>query len=360
MVALTSIRPFTRADLPAVTALMEERFTAWTHGESFLAQTLLDYPWADPELPSYVAVDEQEEVVGFVGVQVRRLRLDDRPLRGVCSSHLVAATDRPAGLAGAILLREVLSGPQDFTWTDSATDTVLHLWQSMGGVVDYPRCCDWMLVLRPVRWTGAIAKMGVQRRAGGRMRAVASGLMPVGAFPVQAAGPRLVRRGSPHPAPNVDSETATPASIVAQLPITTRDARLWVDHDEPYLDQLLGLIESSTAPVVRRIVRRRGEPIGWYAYLRQPGGVGRVLHVAAPPTHLDAVFGELVEYARANGTSMLAGRADPHLHEPLRRRLAVLGFAGRMLIHTRDPEIRSALATSSSLLTHLDGEWFTT
>ena len=51
--------------------------------------TLLDSPWADPELPSLVAIDGNE-IVGMIGSNVRRMRFDDRPVRMVCSAHLLS------------------------------------------------------------------------------------------------------------------------------------------------------------------------------------------------------------------------------------------------------------------------------
>ncbi len=355
---MASIRPLTRADLPAVAALMEARFPGWTEGESFLAETLLDHPWADPELPSFVAVDDGEELIGFIGAQARRMRLDERRLRAVCASHLVVSDDQRAGVQGALLLRRLLSGAQDLTFTDSATDRVLQMWERFGGHMDHARSYDFMVVLRPGRWLGAIIRAGVRRRV------VTSGLAPVGALPIQAAGPRLLRFAShdlllPDLPADVDGEPASAASIVEHLPAITRDVRLRVDYDQEYLDHLLALIERSAGPPVCRIVRRGDTPIGCYVYVPRPGGLARLLYFAAPTAETDAVLGELVEHARGEGASVLAGRAEPNLHEPLRRRLAVFGAAGRTMIHAQEPEISSLLATSSSLLTHLDGEWFT-
>jgi hypothetical protein len=355
---VASIRALTRDDLPAVAALMEARFPGWTEGEAFLAETLLDHPWADPELPSYVAVDDGEELIGFIGAQARHMRLDDRRLRAVCASHLVVSDDQRAGVQGALLLRRLLSGPQDLTFTDSATDRVLQMWERFGGHQDHARCYDFMVVLRPVRWLSAIT------RAGARRRVVASGLAPVGALPIQAAGPRLLRLAShdlplPDLAPDVEGQPAGAASIVEHLPAITRDMRLRVDYDREYLESLLALIERSAGPPVCRIVSRGDAPIGCYVYLPQRSGLARLLYLAAPAAEADAVLGELVAHTRGAGASVLAGRAEPHLHEPLRRRLAVFGAAGRAMIHAEDPEVSSLLATSSSLLTHLDGEWFT-
>jgi hypothetical protein len=318
-----------------------------------LANTLIDSPWADPELPSLVAVDAEEEIVGFIGAQVRRLRLDDRELRGVCCGHLTVASDRGAGHVGALLLRRVLSGAQDLTWTDSPTEGVVRMWRAFGGHSDHPRSCDWMLVLRPLRWSaGVLAQMA--RR--GAMREA----MPVAAVPVQASGGRLVPRAFPPCPSGVRSEEAAAGAVVDQLPALTRGLRLRVDYDQPYLDRLLAQVDAAMGGLVRRIVRRDGDPIGWYCYLCRPGGASRLLHVCAPEPELDAVVSELTEHARTRGSAALTGRLEPHLEAPLRRRLAALGFARQPLIHAPDPEVHALLATSSSLLTHLDGEWYVT
>lgn len=337
---------------------MEARFPGWTEGESFLAETLLDHPWADPELPSFVAVDDGDELIGFIGAQARRMLLDERQLRAVCASHLVVSDDQRAGVQGALLLRRLLSGPQDLTFTDSATDRVLQMWERFGGHMDQARSYDFMVVLRPVRWLGSIVGAAARRRV------VASGLAPVAALPIQAAGPRLLRLAS-HDLPlpdlpsDVSGEPATAASIVEHLPAITRDLHLRVDYDPEFLDHLLGLIKHSAGPPVCRIVRRGDVPIGCYVYVPRPGGLARLLYLAAPAAETDAVLGELVEHARAEGASVLAGRAEPQLHESLRRRLAVFGAAGRTMVHAREPEISSLVVTSSALITHLDGEWFT-
>jgi hypothetical protein len=82
-----------------------------------------------------------------------------------------------------------------------------------------------------------------------------------------------------------------------------------------------------------------------------------VIHVAADQRRIDAVFGELLADARERGCVAMSGRLDPHLEDPLRTRAAAVGFARRTLLHSRDPEVAAVLASSSSLLTQLDGEW---
>ena len=72
------------------------------------------------------------------------------------------------------------------------------------------------------------------------------------------------------------------------------------------------------------------------------------------------MVGELASTPGRSGSGALAGRLEPHLEGPLRRRLAVIGFARQPVIHVHDPEVHALLSTSSSLLTHLDGEWYVT
>lgn len=354
---MANIRALHRSDLPAVDRLLRQHLRYWPdpeEGARFLADTLLDHPWADEELPSLVATGEDGEVTGFIGAQVRRMCVGGREIRGVCCSHLVVAPSHRGGAAGALLLRRLMSGGQDITWSDTAIPSVVRMWQVFGGKLDAARSCDWMIVLRSTRWLRGIATGGMRKRSRGR------DLVPVAALPFQAAGPRVMGRAFPEASPEVEGEDATPAAIVDALPQVDREGRLRVDYDEDFLTFLFRQIETSSGTFVRRIVRRGDQPIGWYGYVHGADGVCRVLHLAAFDPNGDDVLSELVRHTRASGCTVLAGRLEPHLIDPLRKRFAVLGFARDPVIHARDPELRAMALTSSSLLTRLDGEWFVT
>jgi hypothetical protein len=350
---MATIRPFTEADVPLVVALLRAHMDGWPLDERALVGLMLDHPWADEELPSLVAVDERNKIVGFTGVQARRMRMDGRPIRGVCCTHAVVAPEARGDATGALLLGGVLSGPQDVTWADSATDAVAAVYRIHGGHIDFVRAADWMLVLRSMRWLRGIVSGAVRREPVSRRTFV-----PVGALPAQAAGPRLLKRAFPEPSPGVVGEDASPATIVAHLPAINKGLRVWVDHDEANLRHLFALVEVFRRPLVSRLVRRRGRPIGWYAYLLRRGGTSRVLHLAALEREVDAVLGELVTHAHSLGSAALTGRAEPHLQSALSRRFAVLGYARQPTIRAKDPELAAALATGKSLLTRLEGEVF--
>jgi GNAT superfamily N-acetyltransferase len=351
---MAEIRPFERADLSAVSSLVRGTLPESMADEEipgFLAATLLDDPWTDVELPSLVAtVDGQ--IVGFIGSHVRRFRLDDREVRAVCPSHLTVAPDHRGGAAGALLLRRLLTAGQQFTYSETVDDVVARIWRVFGGHLDAARACDWMIVLRPVRWLGTVAGAGIRRRHLGREQ------VPVGAVPFQAAGRRLMRRAFPEPDADVDGHEVDSATIVEHLPEIARGVRLRVDYDEAFLDHTFGLVESQFGNLVRRMVRREGRPIGWYAYVADLDGVSRVLELSSTEREADAVLGELMDHARRSGSPVISGRLEPHLLAALRRRLAVLGFARQPVIHSHDPELAGLLATSDSISARLSAEWF--
>ena len=132
-----------------------------------------------------------------------------------------------------------------------------------------------------------------------------------------------------------------------------------VDYDADYLSWLFQHVGSLGTPLSHRIVMRGNQPIGWYAYLRRQ--TARLIHLAAAARQAEDVFAEFAAHAQAHGALALAGRMEPNLDEPLRRRMAAIGLAQRPLVHTRNPSLRVALSSSGALLTEMDlidSEWW--
>jgi hypothetical protein len=348
------IRPFQPEDLPGATPLVRSISLDWLPDgdiEAFLRRTILDDPWRDEELPSLVATEKSGEILGFIGSQVRRFRSGERELRGVCPSHLVVVQDGRAGAAGALLARRLLNAGQDFSFSDTASDDVVRIWRTFGGHVDAARACDWLIVLRPGRWLGGVAGRSLRRRSVGRDQ------IPVGALPLHAV-PGVARRRWPEPDPEVHGEDAGTEAIVSSLPETTRGLRIHGDYDSEFLDHVLADVKSMLGTPVVRLVRRGEQAIGWYIYVFDGQGPATVLQIGASEAEAEAVVGEMVEHAKSQGATLISGRLEPHLVGPLRRRLAVVGFARQPTIHSRDAELLGVLQTPTALLTRLDSEWF--
>ncbi len=352
---MAAIRPLDRADLPAVGALMADhllqRPLPGRDTQAFLTATLLDHPWTDPELPSLVGEDEDGRIVGFIAAQPRRFRVDGRPVRAVLCSHLVVAPEARTGALGVQLVRRLLAGPQDLTWSDTGVDVVVRLFAMAGGHADHGRAADWMLVLRPARWAAAIARGSLRDRHVGRT------VMPAGGLPVQAAGRRLVRRAFPPAAEGLESTPLTPAEAVAHLAEAADRTRLVPDYDVAHLTATLALAGAQAGDIVGAVVRRRGRVVGWFV-VEHVGATGRVLQLVSSARHAPAVLDAVLADARQRGIAVLSGRLEPHLHEALAPRLPVIGLARSPIIHARDPDVRDAVGAGSALITRLDGEWW--
>ena len=123
-------------------------------------------------------------------------------------------------------------------------------------------------------------------------------------------------------------------------------ARLRVDYDEAFVDWLFAEMAAVRArgELVRREVRRGGRLVGWYVAYLKPGGIGQVMQIAASGGDVEPVLDQLFADAWQSGAAALQGRLEPALFEPLSRRRCLLRPGERVLLHSRDPEVRGAVA----------------
>ena len=342
---MAEIRPLERDDVPAVAELVRANIYGWSRDAETLERLLVDHPWASDPLRSLVAVDEAGTPIGSIGAQARRLRLGDRELVGVAVSHLVVAADKRAGAAGVMLVRSLLRGGQDLTFTDSGTPDVVRIWRALGGHLDHGRTADWMLVLSRRRWLAGLARTKLSRTPLVDRRAT-----PVAAIPISSARREVAERADDPP---VAGEDASAALLADQLDQLESAVGLRVAYDREALEAQFEFLRSLGEQVVSRVVRRGDRALGWYAYLLRPLS-SRVLCVGAPAANADAVLGDLVADAVRRGTAMLSGRFEPHLEAAIRDRPAVMALAQQPIVHTRDPQLLEAVRSSSSLLTEFD------
>jgi hypothetical protein len=349
------IRPLTRDDLPQVASLYELVSRSGSREAApgladYFERTLLESPWFDSELPSLVYETPEGEILGFIGSHVRRMRLDGRELRLGCCGQLVTEPRARNLAVGAFLLRAYMAGPQDITITDTASDVVRRMWESLSGVTLHLSCIAWLRLFRPFRYaTRRMAKGPVSRSAFTVAQPVAAAL--------DLVTPGLRPR---HPA--LRGEDLTPALLVASLPAITERLRLHPDYDEAYLSWLFRELAAvrTRGELVGRMVRDEMDRVlGWYVYYLKRGGVSQVLQIAAKEREAGRVVDDLFRHASTNGSSALQGRLEPHLREPLANRRCYLHSTGnRSLVAAREPAVLEAIAFGGALLTRLEGEWW--
>jgi len=355
---MSEIRPFAREDVPAVASLYEQVARSGSRTPApglaaYFERTFFDHPWFDPEIPSLVYVDDDGRIAGFLGSSVRRLLFDGRPVRMAVSGPLVADPSVRRRAAGVFLLRELLSGPQELTITDGATDDVRRIWQQLGGETAPLQSLGWLRALRPWR-----AGAGALESRAPRLARVARPIASTLDFLTVPA----LRSWVGVPEPLGASEELTPAGLVEQVARLDGRLRLRPAYDEAFARWLFDELEAvrSRGELVRRLVRNGdGTVAGWFVYYASPNGIGWVLQIAGSDQSLEAVLDHLLLDAASRQVAALRGRLEPHLCAPLTRRHCVLRQSDAFaLLHAPSIELLHVVSSGRALLTRLEGEWW--
>jgi len=350
-----------RGDLPGVCRLYERVVRSGTPDPppqlaGYFERTLLDHPWVDPDIPSLVYEEPDGEIVGLLGSHVRRLRVDGRPVRMGCCGPLVAAPEASRRGVGALLMRRYLSGPQDLTITDGATDPVRRMWVGLGGQPLVHASIGWTKIFRP-----AAASVALLSHRNGRPTLTRA--LRFIAPPLDSAAQALMRRRTKLlPArPAASAEPLTVDALLRQMGGVHRSLRLYCDYDAEYLHWLfreLEAVDVRGVPVRHLVYDRGGRVAGWYIYYLAPGGVAQVLQVAAPDGDPDLVLDHLFWHAARGGAAAVQGRLDPLMFGSLRGRRCLLSRTAWALVYCEDQNLLGLLGSAKALLTRLDGEWW--
>jgi hypothetical protein len=323
--------------------------------ERFFATTFFDCPWADPEIAPLVAQDAAGAIVGMIGVETRRLRLDGRTLRVASAGFLAVVPEARNSATGVLLLRRLLGGPQDVTVTDTASELVERIWMRLGGSRVELKELHWVGVLRPWSIGAGLAAAQAGRPsahgARGALRVTAAGL---DAVTTRVAAPLLPGRPA-----GTTVEPLTPELLLEHLPAVAGD-RPHLAYDPAYLRWLFD--EMSATPrrgrLVAHLVRNdRGRALGWYAYYLRRGWRSEVLQVAGGDRDIGGVVDQLLWHAREHGAAALRGRLEPGLVQEVARRRCLLWHRGGTLVHSRDRALARRVA-DHAMLTRLDTDWF--
>jgi hypothetical protein len=350
-----TIRPLQRADLPSVAALFRETFEVGPRRTepalaAFFERTLLDQPWADPDIRPLVATDERGLPVGFVAAEVRRMRLGGRTLRFVWAAHTAVAPAARRSAVGVLLMRRLLEGPQDATFGDSASAVMEQMWLRLGGRRLDLKAINWVRMFRPASVAAHLVAPRRPRLRTGMWR-LAGALDGVTVTALQ----RVIAPSAP---PAVE-EPLTPELMLASMPRVARRLDLRPAYDEEYLEWLFGELPrvKGRGELVATLVRNgRGRPMGWYVYYLRPGWRSEVLQIAATGERdLGSVLDHLLAHAYAHGSAALRGRLEPGMLQALAGRRCFFWYRGGTLVHSRDPSLLAAIE-SNAFVTRLEGD----
>ena len=345
------LRPFVRDDAEEVAALQARAFpeSVWPSTAAraaYFREALLDNPWVDPELPSWVAEDGGR-LAGFFGVVPRRMRFGDRVIRAAASCQFMVDPEKRRSFVALELMRKFLSGPQAFSVADGANDATRRLWEAAGGIAAPQYSLHWVRLLRP-------ARMLLQRRA----PAVATLGAPLAAV-TDGCLARLAGFGD---GAELREERLDSRTLLAALDQVAGPFALRPDYDLPALEWMLGQLQAKkrNGPLQACLLREPGGAVaGWFLYYLNRA-TSQVMHLGARPERLPATFGRLLRHAWERGASALEGRLEPQLAGALGSgsHCLVQNSGVCVLLHARDPRILVSFLRGDAFFTRLDGEWW--
>ena len=353
------IRPFGEADIPAVVALMELVFPEnhWTSRalcEAYVRDIFLDNPWRDDELPSWVA-EEDGQVCGFCGVVPRRMLFRGREVRVAVSTALMVHPERRGGLAALALAKRSVSGPQDLTFADGATEAARRMWCGLGGIVPPLYNLHWIRPLRPMQHV-----LSVLAARGALPRALALAARPLAGL-ADALAPHMGFNRFLDESSELVEQPLDAAQVAVELPALVPRAALTPLYAPGHLEWLLDRAARNTdhGDLRARAVWRGEQLVGWYIYYVRAAGPSEVLQVAAREGYDDALHLRLLLDAWRHGATALRGRLEPRMLGASSAGHYWLRMDGPYtLVHSRHPAIVDAIQRGDAFLSRLDGEWW--
>jgi len=338
------LRVFRRAASPAPPSLV-----------GYFRRLYLEHPLRSDDLPSHV-FEQEGRVEGFLGALPLRFRFRGRAIRAVAAGNYMVNPDLHNPFAGVRLLKALLAGPQDLTFTDTANEKARKIWEGLGGATVPVYGLQWLRVLRPAEFaaslagrSGAVKVFEPLARLAGRTIDFAGSLLP--------GHERLVPAGA-WPSRELDAD-----GLHLLLGARRGETALAPEYA---IDELRWMVDMAGekrqfGPLRMRSVAGPGGGVaGWFLYHPNPGGMGQVLQWWAAAEQMREVYRSMLADAAAQGALALVGRAEPRSQRAVSAELAVLlQRESYVEAAARDHEVLQALLLGDAFFTRLEGEWWT-
>jgi hypothetical protein len=367
---MSSVRPFTKNDIPQVVKLFQKVF--FNNGapapstpklDAYFEEMFFHNPCTDKraedgveeDISSLVYEGANGAIVGFIGIIPRRMLLNGRPIRMAASMHFMVEPDSRSSLAGVRLLKTFFSGPQDLSLTDSAGAVGRKVWEGLGGATALAYSINWMRLLRPSRYA-----LRFLARKNPLFRLFAGLLRPLCPI-VDAMASRAMSHRFGKPAASLHATELDRETLLAGVTQFPSSYALRPDYDPESLFWLLARADQLARPGgLRKIALRDddGELVGWYLYELGADGVGEVLQVVGRKKSFGEVLDHLFYHSWRNGAIALSGRLDPKFAQEFSDKNCFFNCDGPWtLTHSRNPEILQSIYQGDLFLTRLEGEW---
>jgi len=357
---LATIRVLTDGDVPAAAALFARVYPR--HGwpsqaacEAYFREMIFENPWYDPELPSWVA-EKDGQILGMQAVMHRPMRFDGRSLRVAVSCQFMVDPANRRSLIALQLMKAYLSGPQDLSLADGASDQSRRLWVGLGGAAPLLYSLHWTRPLRPARYALSLLEEHASLPAPLTLAA-----RPLCAL-VDALAARVRQNRFWRGAADGFDEQLEPSAMLSHLPEVMGGNALQPVYNAESLAWLVdqtGRKKRHGTLRARAVLNRNRKLIGWYLYYVQINGVGEVVQLVARHGAFDQVLQRLLADAWHHGATAVCGRVDPRSAQELSNRHSWFRREGTWtLVHSPHADIMAAIHRGDAFLTRLEGEWW--
>ncbi|MBE1207622.1 hypothetical protein [Aminobacter carboxidus] len=360
---MPEIRPLQAADLAVVAdmfqrVLRKRRTPTPASLPGYLQRLYLDSTDGTAGSPSLVHVADDGRISGFIGVTSLPMRFNDKKLNASICGSLMVDEDQRNDLSGARLLKAFLAGPQDLSFSETASDVTASMWTTLRGSILPDYSLDWIKVFRPVAFAvaGAKQRMPIARLGAPVARAVDAclGLRRSGEFSRWfGAGDATASQGR-YTVSDIDAD-----GFAGQLDKFTSRLAVHPAWDEKSLSRIMSdaSAKKDFGDIFRcTVAARTGAIIGAFIYFGRPGDIGHVLQVLALPGQAGAVIDCLINHAAGAGLAGIRGRTQPALLEAMLGRRIIFINVNSTVVHSRDPELVRQFQAGNGFFNGLVGE----
>lgn len=360
---MPEIRPLQANDLPAVADMFQrelrrQRGPAPPSLAGYLKRLYLDAICGDAGSPSLVHIGDHGNVSGFVGVTSMPMRFADASLNASICGSLMVDADQRNDLAGARLLKAFLAGPQDISFSETASDVTAGMWMTLRGSILPKYSLDWVKVIRPASFVVAAARARVPL-AGlatplARLADAGLGRYRSGEFSRWFGVNGVSAQTGRYVLADIDQEGFS--NLVGKFTSKFPVHPAW---DDALLQRIMSdaATKQDFGGTVRCTVSARtGATIGAFMYFGGAGDIGHVLQVLALPGQAGAVIDCLIAHAAEAGLAGIRGRTQPALLEAMLGRRIFFFNINSTVVHARDPELVQQFEAGNGFFNGLVGE----
>ena len=354
------IRTFRFEDTQPVAQLFQKVFRhttspAPTSLTSYFADIYLNNPWRDDEINSLV-YERDGIILGFLGAIPFPMKINGKLIRAAIGGNYMIDPEYPNPLAGIKILKTLLSGPQDVTYSDTATATARNIWNGLGSSSIQLYSMQWLKIFRPLQF-GLVMSL--------RNSSLSSLISLVRPFThvVDYSLSAIPRSPFHLKKINLEAEELTLDTFIDAIkqfsardslkPAYTKDSLAWL---------LTRSEEKKEYGPLKKIVLLNSfrEIQGWYLYYPNVGQLGHVLQLGAKRQTVDAVLSHLFADAHHEGSTALAGRIEPKFIQEFSSHQCIFTHRNSSLVvYSKNEDIVNALYRGDAFFSRLEGEWWT-